>query len=170
MKILLFVFAGLALLIAATVAIGALLPKQHVASRSATYRAAPDQLFALIAGSQNWRPEVASCEITTDPDGRKMLRETSRRGETITYAVLDSVPPKSLKRQIVTKNLPYSGAWTYSLIATGETTLVRITENGEVYNPFFRFMSRFVLGQTSTIDAYLRALGKATGQQVVITD
>jgi hypothetical protein len=43
---------------------------------------------------------------------------------------------------------------------------VRITEDGEVYNPIFRFMSRFVFGHTHTMDAYLRALGKATGQEV----
>lgn len=47
-------------------------------------------------------------------------------------------------------------------------TLVRITEDGEVYNPFFRFMSRFVLGQTATLDAYLKAMGKAVGEDVQI--
>ena len=31
----------------------------------------------------------------------------------------------------------------------------RITENGEVYNPLFRFVSRFVMGHTRTIDTYL---------------
>jgi hypothetical protein len=31
-------------------------------------------------------------------------------------------------------------------------------------------MSRFVLGQTRTMDPYLRALGKATGQEVEVKD
>ena len=35
-----------------------------------------------------------------------------------------------------------------------------ITENGEVYNPLFRFMSRFVFGHTATIDKYLEDLGQ----------
>jgi hypothetical protein len=47
---------------------------------------------------------------------------------------------------------------------------VRITENGEVYNPLFRFVSRYVIGHNRTIDAYLRALGQATGQEVRIRD
>ena len=42
--------------------------------------------------------------------------------------------------------------------------------DGEIYNPVFRFMSRFVLGQTRTMGAYLRALGKATGQDVEVKD
>jgi hypothetical protein len=46
--------------------------------------------------------------------------------------------------------------------------VVRITEEGEVYNPVFRFISRFVIGQTRTIETYLRDLGTATGQQIEI--
>ena len=48
--------------------------------------------------------------------------------------------------------------------------MVRITEDGEVYNPIFRFVSRFVFGQTRMLDAYLRALGQATGQQIEIRE
>jgi hypothetical protein len=70
----------------------------------------------------------------------------------------------------VTTGLPYSGAWSYSLTPEGDSTLVRITEDGEVDNPIFRLVSRFVLGQTRSIDAYLQALGSATGQQVQIKD
>jgi hypothetical protein len=98
------------------------------------------------------------------------MSEITRGGETITYELLDRVPAKSLKRRIATDNLPYSGTWTYSLQPNGEGTVVRITEDGEVYNPVFRFMSRFVLGHTRTMDAYLRALGKATAQEVEIKD
>lgn len=72
--------------------------------------------------------------------------------------------------EINTANLPYSGSWTYLLERSGGGTVVRITEDGEVYNPVFRFMSRFVLGQTRTMDAYLRALGNAIGQSVQIKD
>jgi len=55
----------------------------------------------------------------------------------------------------------------FQLQQGNDATTVRITEDGDVYNLFFRFVSRFVIGHTRTIDAYLRALGKATGQQEV---
>lgn len=157
---------GLILLVVVVVAsVGALLPKRHVVSRTASFKAAPDRLFALIAGSQNWRPDVAHSERTTDASGRELLHETARNGTTMTYEISDCVPPEKLMRTIADRNLPYSGSWTYVLTAQGSGTLVKITEDGEVYNPIFRFMSRFVLGQTSTMDAYLRALGKATGEE-----
>jgi hypothetical protein len=46
--------------------------------------------------------------------------------------------------------------------------IVQITEDGEVYNPVFRFVSRFILGHTRTMDFYLRALGNATGQGIEV--
>ena len=45
---------------------------------------------------------------------------------------------------------------------------MRITEDGEVYNPVFRFVSRAVMGHTAMLDAYLKALGKAVGQEARI--
>jgi hypothetical protein len=170
MKIVLIVLSALVLLTAATVAIGAMLPKAHIASRSASLRASPEQLFALISGPQNWRPDVKNWESIPDAAGRRLARETTRDGESITYEILDASFPISIKRRIATENLPYSGTWSYSLQSDGEITTVRITENGEVYNPVFRFLSRFVIGHTHTIDAYLRALGQVTGQEVQIRD
>jgi hypothetical protein len=170
MKIPLIVFCGLVLVAAAIVAIGAMLPKAHIASRSASLRASSEQLFALISGPQNWRPDVVNWESISDAAGRRLTRETTRDGETIIYEMLDASPPTSIQRRIVTENLPYSGTWSYSLQPHGKFTTVRITENGEVYNPVFRFLSRFVMGHTHTIDAYLRALGQATGEEVHIRD
>lgn len=170
MRILLIVIAGIVVLVVAVVGIGSLLPKRHSVSRCAAYRATPEQLFSLIAGPQNWRPDVLRYEAVPGSGGREMVRETTRDGETVTYELVDSAPPRSLKRRTATENLPYSGTWTYSLERNGESTVVRITEDGEVYNPVFRFMSRFVLGHARTMEAYLRALGKATGQEIEIKD
>lgn len=164
------IVAGIVLLVIAVVVIGSLLPKRHVVSRSASYRAMPEHLFSLIAGPQSWRPDVLNYEVVPGDRGREFMRETTRDGETITYELLDRTPPKSLKRRIATDNLPYSGTWTFSLQPNGKTTTVRITEDGQVYNPVFRFVSRFVLGHTRGMDAYLRALGKAAGQEVEVKD
>jgi hypothetical protein len=165
-KILLLAVASIVLLVIVVVIIGSLLPKRHVVTRSASYRATREQLFSLIAGTQTWRPDVLRCEILPDADGKEVMRETTRYGKTVDYDVLDRVPPTSIKRRIATTNLPYSGTWTYSLSRSGELTTVRIAEDGEVHNPVFRFVSRFILGQTYTMNAYLRALGKGTGQEV----
>jgi hypothetical protein len=43
---------------------------------------------------------------------------------------------------------------------------VQITERGEVYNPVFRFVSRFIMGHSATASAFLKALGAKFGAQV----
>jgi hypothetical protein len=169
MKITLIVLGALVLLVILVVAIGSLLPKGHVVSRSARFTASPQQLFTLIAGPQNWRPDLLSSEAFTD-GGRDYVRETNRHKEIITYELLNRNEPSSIERRIATQNLPYSGSWTFVLEPYGSGTTVHITENGEVSNPVFRFVSRFILGQTRSLDDYLRALGKATGEQVQPTN
>jgi hypothetical protein len=169
MRILLITGLAVVLLMVTVVVIGLILPRRHVVSRMASYRATPEQLYSLITGPQNWRPDVLRYEAVPDSSGRDLMRETTRNGETITYELLERTRT-SIKRRIATDNLPYSGTWTYALHTEGVVTSVRITEDGEVYNPVFRFVSRFVMGHTSTMDAYLHALGKATGQEVQVTD
>ena len=93
MKILVLVVAGVVLLVLAVVVIGWLLPKGHVVSRSASYQTKPDRLFSLITGPQDWRPDVLRCETVLDANGRELVRETTHDGESISYELLDRVPP-----------------------------------------------------------------------------
>ena len=166
MKIVLIVAGVLVLLVLAMVVTGALLPKRHVVSRSGLFKASPERLFALIAGSQDWRPDVKSCELVTEDGGRQFQREISKHGDTILYELLESKPPVSIQRRIATENLPFGGSWSFVLEPLNDGTRVTITEDGEVYNPVFRFVSKFIMGQTATQDAYLKTMGKAVGEDV----
>jgi hypothetical protein len=60
--------------------------------------------------------------------------------------------------RIADPKLPFGGSWTYEVSAAGSGTELNITENGEVYNPLFRFVSRFIMGHTATIEKYQRDL------------
>lgn len=164
MRIVFIITGVIVLLIAAVVLTGYLLPKHHVASRAATFRAQPDQLFTFIAGQQNWRPDVVHSELDNGPNGQRLLHETTFDGNNMTYEITAANPPHSLTRTIVGKKLPFDGSWTYTLTPTPNGTTVRITEDANIYNPVFRLMSRFILGYTGSIDKYLQALGAATDQ------
>ena len=166
MKIALIVVGLLVLLVGSVVVIGAFLPKRHVVTRGALFKASPERLFALIAGSQNWRPDVNSCELITEDGGRQFQRETSKHGETVLYELQRSNPPLAIQRRIATEGLPFGGTWSFVLEPVNGGTRVSITEDGEVYNPVFRFVSKFIMGQTATMDAYLTAMGKDVGEDV----
>jgi uncharacterized protein YndB with AHSA1/START domain len=144
------------------VAIGALLPRDHVASRTARIPAPAGAVWSAItdpAGFPQWRHDVTRVELLPDAPTGRSWREYSKNGA-ITMVVDTADPPRRLVGRIADKHLPFGGSWEYRIVPDGAAaSQVTITERGSVYNPIFRFVSRFVMGHTATIDAYLRALG-----------
>ncbi|MEP6619191.1 MAG: SRPBCC family protein [bacterium] len=165
---------GIALMV---VFIGALLPKAHVAKRSARFRQKPAEVFGTVGSvmtSASWRTDVTKVENLEPNNGRVAWREFSKHGA-VSYAADTVWPPMNgrdgrLVTRITDRDLPYSGTWTIDVAPDGDGTRVTVTESGEVYNPLFRFVSRYVMGHTATIDAYLRDLGRHFGQSVEIQD
>lgn len=151
------VVAGLAAL---AFIIGSLLPQHHVASRTAQLSQPPEKVWAAITDIMafpSWRKDVSRVERIAFTDSQHVWRESSSHGSSITYSAEKWEPPKHLVTRIADKDLPFGGNWDYSITPNGSGSSITITENGEIYNPIFRLMSR-IMGQTATIDAYLSAL------------
>jgi uncharacterized protein YndB with AHSA1/START domain len=162
MKILLIVVAVLVAVVIVVIAIGYSLPVKHRAVGETRVRQTPAAVFAVITDAKafpSWRPSVKSVELLPDSAGKRRFREIGSDGS-ILYEVERIVPDKQLVTRIADPSLPFGGTWTFDLIPEGDSTTVRITEDGEVYNPFFRFVSRFLMGHTRTIDRYLQELVK----------
>jgi len=149
------IYAGLAvvLIAAAVVLIGAALPKGHVVSCKMVLKASPSDVFALIAGPSDWRG-VKYELLTENP---LQWRESDSSGA-ITYERVETVAPAKIVNRIADPALPFGGSWTYEIAPSGTGTELTITEHGEVYNPLFRFVSRFIMGHTATIEKYQRDL------------
>jgi hypothetical protein len=171
----------LVLLVAIVAAIGLMLPRDHVAARTVRVRQTPEQVFAIISDVEKvptWRADITRVEILpSDDHGHMMFREHG--SDAVTYRVEASEPPRRRVVRIADANLPYGGTWTYDVTTVASAavaasaaplTQITITERGEVYNPIFRFMSRFVFSHHATIDAYLTALGKKLGESVTPED
>lgn len=170
MKYALIALAAVFLIALILLAVGASLPVQHRASREASYHRPANDLFRVIntpADFPLWRSSVTSVKMLPDTDGRARFQESGKDGS-ILYEVELSVPGQMLITRIADRSLPFGGSWTYTLTPYGDSTTLRIVENGEVYNPVFRLVSRFVLGHNSTIDQYLRDLGKKLGEESIV--
>jgi uncharacterized protein YndB with AHSA1/START domain len=163
MKWLLIAAVSLAGLLALIIALGSLLPKKHTVARTVSLYRRADTVWEVISGPPNWRPDVTNFQELPPHEGHRMWRETDKHGQTITFEAIESVPPRRLVTQIADKNLPFGGTWVYEIVPAGDSCTLTITENGEVYNPLFRFASRFVIGQTATLDRYLKALNAKLG-------
>ena len=153
-------YAALTLFAVAAIvtAVGYMLPVAHVATHDAVVPAPPDAVFARIsdpARYRQWRTDLEAIELLgTDP-----LRWRERSGgDTITYEAIERSAPTRFVTRIADPDLPFGGTWTWELRPDGTGTRVAITERGEVYNPVFRFMSRFVFSRTATMETVLRQL------------
>ena|SRR5438270_249406 len=158
MKWLLIVVLSLAGLLILIVVIGALLPQKHRVSRTISLHQPVEVVWNLISGPPTWRPDVRSYQELPPHKGHRMWHETDKHAQTITYEALESSPPRKLVVHIADPNLPFGGSWTYEITPAVSGCSLTITEDGEVYNPLFRFVSRFIIGHTATIDAYLKAV------------
>jgi hypothetical protein len=150
------IYSGLAIvtIAAIVVLIGALLPKKHVASRKILVHAPPSDVFALIAGPSDWRG--FKYELLMELPLK--WRETDSSGDVIAYERVETIAPKRIVNRIADPKLPFGGSWTYEIAPSGTGSELTITENGEVYNPLFRFVSKFIMGHTATIEKYQRDL------------
>jgi hypothetical protein len=140
MTLLLNVAGGIAnlmvVIVGVTAAIGAAQPVAHTVSRSETFALSPDEL---------WDLSLATFERTNDGS----------------YAVVEQDRPRRLVTAIVEKKRPFGGSWTYEFVPAGRGTTLTIVERGEVYNVLFRFVSRYVIGHTRTLNACFADLRKA---------
>ena len=161
LRIAILTLGGLAALLLAIVAFGYALPVAHVATRDASLTAPPERVFAALTEVEafpGWRSDVQAVDVTARSP-HLQWRERGSDG-TIAFEAQESEPPRRLVTRITDKTLPFGGAWTFTLQPVDGGTKLTITENGEVYNPLFRVMSRFVFGHTATIDRYLADLQK----------
>ena len=158
MRYLLIAAAILGALVLLILVIGWSLPVRHTASSEMTINTTAGRLYNLITDIEKypeWRSSVDRTERLADSAGKTRFREFGSNG-TILFEVESAQPNQRVVTRIADKSLPFGGNWTYELVPRGESTTLRITENGEVYNPLFRFVSRFVMGHTRTIDTYLQ--------------
>lgn len=138
MRWLLRILAALVAFVVALALTGYSVPVDHEASRSAEFTRPPADVFALISDVKNypsWWPEGAETRV----------------------AVVESVPPSRFVTKIDEPDAPFGGTWTMEIAETPNGSRLTITERGEIYNPIFRALARFVFGYTSSMESCLEA-------------
>jgi hypothetical protein len=169
LKIVLLIGAAVLGVIALILVVGWLLPKQHVAARALALHRKPEEVFQLISdfkAAPTWRSDVQQIEMLEAVNGHVRYREKSANG-TLTFEVMESSPPSRMVTRIADEGLPFGGRWIFEIAQVGDGCRLNITERGEIYNPVFRFVSRFLLGYERTLDAYLQNVSHKFGEGAV---
>jgi uncharacterized protein YndB with AHSA1/START domain len=167
MKIILWLFVILAGMLILIAAIGWLLPKNHVATRIGHYHQPARAIWAAITDVEampSWREGLRSVTRLPDRNGLPAHLEVTSSGK-LPMETIELIPPQRLVTRIADPKLPFGGTWTFEIAPVADGATLRITERGYVTNPFFRFMSRLVFSQTSTMETYLKSLAKKFGEE-----
>jgi len=160
-----WIIGGLLVLIVGIVAlIGAMLPQSHHATRRARFRQRPETIYAVLAGPPDWRGDVKGFGKLSD----RQWWEQDAHGKKITFELVEDDAPLRRVTRIADPKLPFGGTWTIEIAPEAEGSAVRVTEDGEIYNVIFRFVARYFMGYTSSIEGYLRDLGRKFGESVQI--
>ncbi len=125
-----WIVVGILLVVGLRLLVGSLLPQEHVATDSQICKAPADRVFDLIISLHN-ESEVKTC-------------------------VIEEVRPT--KRVIEEPGAAFGGTWTLVLEPIANETRLTITENGRVYNPLFRFLSKYAFGHHATIRQFMKDL------------
>lgn len=160
MRWIVYIVAGLALIVAVVAIAGAMLPKAHSASRTTRVAMPPDALYTLLSDVNQypaWRKDVKSLQRLPDKDGRPAWVEDVS-GQKIPLYFERMERPSLLVARIADPSLPFGGTWTYRIAPAAGGSDLTITEDGEVYNVIFRFMAHFVFGYHATMDGFIKNL------------
>ena len=167
MRVATWIVGTLVAIIALVAVIGWQLPVGHVASRDAAVAAPPAAAFEVIANVEafpTWWKDVTRVEMLPPEVGHRRFRQTGSTGSVV-MEIVEQTPPSRLVTRIADPDQPFGGTWTWEITPEGSGSRITVTERGEVYNPVFRFMARFVFGYTSTIESHLAALSARLSAQ-----
>jgi hypothetical protein len=157
---------GILIVMMVVAAAGAMLPVRHRATRRARFHQSPEALYAILAGPPDWRTDVKSSGPLPDQDGRRQWWEQDSHGQKIRFELVEDSPPVRRAVRIADPSLPFGGTWIFEISPAPGGADLRITEDGEVRNVFFRFIARFVIGHTRSIETFFKDLGARTGEHV----
>ena len=163
MKWFLVILGILACFVLIIVIIGYLLPVKHTSSVQVSVRASPAETWARLADFStypSWRKDVKSVNVRSSVE----WVEVNERGDSLPLKMVVRDPGQRLVTEIQGHDLPFGGGWEFRLKDNGGSTIVTITENGEVYNPVFRFVSKFIMGHNATLKTYAGFLERSFQQ------
>ena len=143
MKWILIALVVVAAVVAVIAAIGATLPRDHVATRSLAVRRPPEEVWPAI------------------------MQATAASG--VPVDVVESDPPRRQVTRVKDTETMFGGTWTITITPSPTGSTLTITEDGWVGNPIFRFVSRYVMGHHATMDGMLKDVAKKFGEQPELT-
>lgn len=140
--------------------VGMLLPARHTARMKGVMAKPHAEVAAMLRDVRSyprWRRGIVVEGISQTADAISFVELAGN--DRIAYRLTEPLRDGQFVATMTDPNLPFGGAWTITLTPEGAGTRVAIQEDGEVRNPLFRLLARYVFGYTSNLQKYLEDLG-----------
>lgn len=141
-------------------AIGWSLPAEHRIAREAELPHGPDAVWTAISdfpALPAWMPGIRRVHRLDAVEGRERWLYETAEGD-MTIEIVTRSAPTELTIRSVSSDLAFGGTWTHRISPADAGSLLRITEQGWIANPFFRFMYRYAFAHATMPDEALAAL------------
>ena len=168
MKRVIIVLGSILGLVAIIYLIGASLPVEHSAAVRIELDQPPEMVWATLTDVEMgtaWRTGLESVRVTSRKGEAPIWTETNSFGS-MTLRTETFEPPRLWVARIEGSG-DFGGTWTYRIEPRDRGSLLTITEDGEVYSPLFRFMSKYIFGHYGTLETFATDLGKHVGSKGV---
>ncbi|MEE9142644.1 MAG: SRPBCC family protein [Gammaproteobacteria bacterium] len=167
LKIVGVVVAAILLMILIPTVWGMFLPERHAATVIEEFDAPVDEVWELISEPEArvpWYGYLSRVERLPGAPGQSLRwKEFYVDGQSMVFELTEDEPYRQ-KIRIAQENLPFGGTWAIDLDPAGTGSRLTITEDGEIYNPFFRFVFRYFVGYDKTIREYMADLSEQLGE------
>ena len=137
MRWVLFGVFGIVALVVVMAIMGTRLPREHRATRTVKLPRPPADVWAAVTRN------ASAASVPVD--------------------VLESTPPFRMVTRVKESEKNFGGTWTIAIAPVDGGSTLTITEDGWVANPVFRFISRYIIGQTATMDGLIKKVTEELG-------
>lgn len=154
-RLLVFVLAAVAVM----VMVGSSMSVKHSVTRSKSYAASPEKVWAALLSIQQLpydRSDLRSLDqgaATRPPESVEVV------GTPVKIEVETFRPPRDLTIRTVDPELPYTGTWTFVLTPDShDLTRLTVTEEAEVHGRLLRFFVRTFGLDDTLVEGVFRAV------------
>ncbi len=147
---------------------GLFLPKSHKVTKTMFVKYDPENVYLFITNVKEypkWLHRVKKVEIvSTNPSGLTSWQEHYSYGKPMMYQIMEAAPYSDLTIKTANAEAYYVNTWKINIKEVENGTMLTITEDGDIYNPFFRTIAK-LRGTDYSLNEYMADLKEALTHQ-----
>lgn len=149
------IFIVIAGVLLAVLAIGLLLPKERMVTRTAHFPVTPEVLYGVVTDNTDWqyRTGIKNLVITDSLPGQEVWKEYTPKGDVIHFRTREKTPYTFYSFDMESRR--FKGYWTGSFEPAGNGgTVFTATEYVEMKNPFVKTLAYLFFNLGKLMDQY----------------